>query len=281
MQDTSARGWAECHGAAIGWRVQLKPERMGYRIGNENLEGRRRSATFDTRAWTRVQQDGGRRTNEQTTAMRSSDMAVERSPGHPIVIPSCPSNAMQPKTLESSIPFPPSRLFSAHTPFPWIPDPEPLGPENSSRANQGKTAEQRGKAAVQTLRLGVGTREVRRCGRKQTRLTKPRVPEQQTISRNWKNGPPRTQDAGRGTWDAEVRRGAKQSRAESRGEHRPFIFSLLETWRPGLALLTFFLTCPCLVDGDPHTWLACVRLSRAFLALLSLTHFLLPCLIPY
>ncbi|KAK1449684.1 hypothetical protein CMEL01_07020 [Colletotrichum melonis] len=81
--------------------------------------------------------------------MRSSDMAVERSPGHPIVIPSCPSNAMQPKTLESSIPFPPSRLFSAHTPFPWIPDPEPLGPENSSRADQGKTAEQRGKAAVQ------------------------------------------------------------------------------------------------------------------------------------
>ncbi|KXH31402.1 hypothetical protein CSIM01_04021 [Colletotrichum simmondsii] len=47
MQDTSARGWAECHGATIGWRVQLRPERMGYRIGNENLEGGRRSATFE------------------------------------------------------------------------------------------------------------------------------------------------------------------------------------------------------------------------------------------
>ncbi|KAK7437993.1 hypothetical protein Landi51_11860 [Colletotrichum acutatum] len=47
MQDTSARGWAECHGAAIGWRVQLRPERKGYRIGNENLEGGRRSATFE------------------------------------------------------------------------------------------------------------------------------------------------------------------------------------------------------------------------------------------
>ncbi|KAK1638208.1 hypothetical protein BDP81DRAFT_203716 [Colletotrichum phormii] len=89
---------------------------------------------------------GRRTTNQRTTAVRSLEMAVaisgpsHRHPkaAHPI-----------PCSPKPSIPFPPSRLFSAHAPFPWIPDPKPLGPENSSRANQGKPAEQRGKAAVQ------------------------------------------------------------------------------------------------------------------------------------
>ncbi|KXH39554.1 hypothetical protein CNYM01_07238 [Colletotrichum nymphaeae SA-01] len=234
MQDTSARGWAECHGATIGWRVQLKPERMGYRIGNENLEGGRRSATFDTRAWTSVQQDDGRRTNDRNAFLRHGSTWAISGPSHRHPKLPIQFHAAQNPQIPNAIP--PSRLFSAHTPFPWIPDPEPLGPENSSRANQGKTAEQRGKAAVQALRLGVGTREVRRCERKQTRLTKPRVPEQQTISRNsnWENGPPGTQDVGRGTWDAEVRRRskAKQSRAEQRAEES-IDLSYFLSWRPG------------------------------------------------